>query len=88
LDRRTAGRLGAHSTHARHDSRAITAAARRASYHDRFEKLVDPDLILEPAERAKRADHARRAWYLRLSERSREVRAARKAAAESEPPAE
>jgi hypothetical protein len=33
----------------------------------RFEKEVDPDGILEPTERARRAEHARKEYYTRLA---------------------
>lgn len=34
---------------------------------ERFEREVDPDGVLTPAERARRADHARKAHFARLS---------------------
>lgn len=60
------GRIGAHVTHATHDSRAITAPARRA-FLDRFDKQVDPDGVLDPQERAKRAHHAMQAHMAKLA---------------------
>jgi hypothetical protein len=59
--------------HARHDSRTVTANARRA-FADRFEHEVDPDGVLPVAERLRRAEHARRAHMLRLALRSAQVR--------------
>ena len=67
------GRLGAHTLHATHDSRELTARARTA-FLARFEREVDPDGVLPPDERARRADHARRAYMTRLALRSAEVR--------------
>lgn len=52
--------------HARHDAKLTTAAARRA-FMDRFEREVDPDATLPLDERVRRANHARRAYFLRLS---------------------
>jgi hypothetical protein len=40
----------------------------------RFEKLVDPEGILDPLERAKRAENARKAHYLRMARKSAEKR--------------
>lgn len=60
-------RLAAHSLHAKVvDPSAHTAPARRA-FLDRFEREVDPDGLLDPAERARRAEHAKKAYFLRLA---------------------
>lgn len=67
------GRIGAHSLHARYDPRDTTAAARRA-FLDRFEREVDPDRVLSPGERARRARHLRSAYFTRLALRSAKVR--------------
>ena len=60
-----AGRLGALKLHATHDSREVSAPA-RAAFLARFDREVDPDGILPPAERARRAEYAKRAYMLRL----------------------
>lgn len=61
------GRLAAHTRWATvEDRRAATAAARKA-FLDRFERQVDPDRVLEPAERARRAESARKAHMARLA---------------------
>ena len=75
-DRALRGRIGAHALHARHDSRELTANARRA-FLDRFEREVDPDGILTPQERARRAYHAKKAYFTRLAYRSAKARRAR-----------
>jgi len=73
------GRLAAHERWARtSDTSAATAPARRA-FLDRFERAVDPDGVLAPAERARRAEHARKSYFLRLALKSAQAR--RKAAA-------
>ena len=64
------GRLGAHVTHSRHDSRAITRKAREA-FLRRFELEVDPDGKLEPEERRRRAAHAKKAYFMRLAMKRR-----------------
>jgi len=69
------GRIGAHSTHSRHDAREITAPARKA-FLSKFEHDVDSAGELSPEERQRRADHALRAHFARLALAS--VRARRK----------
>ena len=72
-------RLAAHTSWANTTDRAArTAAARKASM-DRFDRLVDPDGVLPPAERALRAAHARKAYFARLALRSARARRARRA---------
>ncbi|HET9255759.1 MAG TPA: hypothetical protein VFO16_11215 [Pseudonocardiaceae bacterium] len=51
----------------------------------RFEREADPDGVLEPAERARRAQAARRAHMQRLALASSKARHARKAAGEATP---
>lgn len=48
------------------DPAARTANARKAAL-DRFDRQVDPDGVLSPGERERRAEHARRAYFLQLS---------------------
>jgi hypothetical protein len=40
----------------------------------RFDKQVDPHGLLSPAERARRAEHARKAYFLALSVKSANAR--------------
>ena len=63
------GRIGAYAMHARHDSRKTTAKA-RAVFLSRFEREVDPDDILSPEERLRRAEFAKRAYFIRLALKS------------------
>lgn len=60
------GRIGAHALHARVDSREITAPARKA-FLARFLDEVDPERTLPEAERQRRAEHARKAYFSRLA---------------------
>jgi hypothetical protein len=60
------GRIGALVTQSRHDVRELTAPA-RAAFLSRFEKEVDPDGVLDAAERGRRADCAKRAHFVRLA---------------------
>jgi len=55
------------------DATARTAAARKAA-NDRFEKQVDPEGILDPTERARRAASARKAYFLGLAAKSAAAR--------------
>jgi hypothetical protein len=55
------------------DRTAATAPAREAA-ENRWERLVDPDGTLDPAERAKRAESARKADMARLNLRRRMAR--------------
>lgn len=66
--RSKAGRAGMYSRLANEDRAEMTAAARAAAM-DRFEKQVDPDGLLDPAERAIRAGYAKKAYFLQLSQR-------------------
>jgi hypothetical protein len=69
-------RIGAFAQHAAHDVRKTTAAG-RAAFLGRFERQVDPDGLLEPAERTRRAQSALRAHMARLALRSAQAREAR-----------
>jgi hypothetical protein len=51
-------------------------APARAAFNARFETQVDPEGILDPAERAKRARHARKLFYAQLAEKSAKARRA------------
>jgi hypothetical protein len=70
------GRIGAYRLHATHDPRQTTQAARQA-FLARFEAEVDPDGLLPPQERQRRALMARRAYFARLAMKSARTRAAR-----------
>lgn len=72
--RSQAARVGAHALHARiADPSAHTAPARKA-FNDRFERQVDPDGVLDPATRARMAEHAKKAYFLSLSLKSAQAR--------------
>jgi hypothetical protein len=48
------------------DPTGRTAPARRA-FDDRFDREVDPEGVLDPTERARRAGYAKREYYARLA---------------------
>ena len=79
---RTLGLIGAHEMHATHDSRKTSKPGRDA-FDKSFEDKVDLNRELDPEERARRVQHARKAYFYRLSLRSAEVRRSRKASPDS-----
>lgn len=64
--------------HARHDSRQ-TSANGRAAFLARFEREVDPSGSLDPQERRRRAEQARRAYFTGLSLAAVKARKAKRA---------
>src|SRR4051812_46355496 len=72
-DRRSIARIAALSRHAKSDGRAATARA-RAAFNTRFDREVDPDLVLAIAERQRRAAIAKRLYFQRLALKSAQKR--------------
>lgn len=72
--RSTAARRAAYALHARYGSDVIAARA-RAGLHRKYERLVDPDLTLDPRERAKRAQYAIQSHMSALSLKASQKRA-------------
>ena len=70
-------RIAAYTLHATHDPRVTTQPARDA-FLARFEREVDPDGSLPVAERRRRADAAKRAYFSRLALKSANARRARR----------
>jgi hypothetical protein len=64
-------RLAAHTLHA---TGGTNTGPARAAFLSRFDREVDPDGILDPDERSRRAEHARKAYFTRLALRSAQVR--------------
>src|SRR5690606_34011712 len=77
-------RLAVHVRWAACEDRTAATAAARAAFAARFEREVDPEGKLPPAERARRAQLAKSAFYRRLALKSAQVRRARAAAKRSE----
>jgi hypothetical protein len=68
------GKMGAHSIH----SRGLTnTGPATAAAEARFEKLVDPDGVLEPEERCRRAEHARSLHFAQIQAKSAAARRAK-----------
>jgi hypothetical protein len=72
-ERTLRARLGAYRLHALHDPKETTKKA-RAAFATRFEREVDPDGVLPPSERTRRAEAARRAYFTQLQLRSAQAR--------------
>jgi hypothetical protein len=72
-ERSLQARIAAYRMHALHDARDTTRAA-RAAFLARFEHEVDPDGRLPEAERRRRAEAAKKAYFNRLALKSARVR--------------
>jgi hypothetical protein len=70
-------RMAAHKLHATVTDPSAHTAPARAAFLSRFEREVDPDGVLDPEERARRADHAKKAYFLRLALASSRARSSR-----------
>ena len=84
-NRSTIGRIGAHTKWANTPDRAAATAPARAGFLARFEREVDPDGVLTPDERARRAEHARKAYFARLALKSAEARRTGRKAPKTKP---
>lgn len=73
-------RIAAHARWAKNPDRLATAVAGQRGLQAKFEREVDPDGVLDPRERALRAESARKAHFLRMAARSAKARARRKKA--------
>jgi hypothetical protein len=80
-ERSARARIAAHTRWARTDSAEASEAARLRQLAI-FERQVDPDGTLDPAERTRRAEHARKAHMQRLAFQSAKARRARREATE------
>lgn len=80
-ERQLRAELAVHTSWANTADRTARTAPARAKFNERFEHEVDPDGVLLPAERAKRAEHARQAHFKRLALQSAKARRLRKGGA-------
>ena len=69
--------IAAHESWANTEDRSSRTAAARAALLAKFEDEVDPDRKLDPAERARRAEHKRKAHFQRLALASAKARRAK-----------
>jgi hypothetical protein len=72
--RQLIGSIGANVSWSRTEDRTARTAPGRRAFLERFEREVDPDNKLTPAERARRAEHARKAYFQRLALKSAQAR--------------
>lgn len=77
-DRAIIAKVAAHTRWANTVDRTTATAKARKAFIDRFERDVDPDGVLDPLERAKRAANARRAHFQRLALKSAQARRAKR----------
>jgi hypothetical protein len=78
-ERALRARLAAHAMHGRHDARQTTAKA-RAAFLASFERQADPERRLPAAERQRRAQQLRSAYFARLALASAKARRTRRSA--------
>lgn len=77
-ERKLRAEIAAHASWKKTEDRAARTAPARRVAAERFERQVDPDGVLDPAERARRADHARREHMARMALTSARVRRQRR----------
>lgn len=77
-------RLGAYVSWANTEDRSARTRKARNAFDARFERQVDPDGVMSPADRAKAADAARHAYFAELSRRGRAAKRLNKSAARRE----
>jgi hypothetical protein len=76
-ERTLRAQIAANESWASTDNRTTRTANARRKFDERFEREVDPGGKLPPAERAKRAENARRAHFQRMAFASAKARRAR-----------
>jgi hypothetical protein len=69
-------RIAAEISWSRTYDRSARTRPARQEFLQRFEREVDPDGVLPPDERRRRAEHAKRAYMLRLAKRAVRARQA------------
>lgn len=73
-ERTLIAQIAAHESWAKTPDRAARTLPARQAALERFERLVDPESIYTPQERAIRAEHARKAHFKRLALKSAQAR--------------
>lgn len=69
-------RIAAEISWSRTADRSARTRPARQNFLQRFEREVDPDGVLPPDERRRRAEHAKRAYMLRLAKKAIKARKA------------
>lgn len=70
--------IAAHESWAKTEDPSARTERARSAFDARFERQVDPDGVLDPDERARRAAHARKAYFARLALKSAQARRAKR----------
>lgn len=70
-------RMAAHASWANTSDPQTRTAAARDRFAARFEREVDPDGVLSPAERERRAESARKRYFAQLAYKSASARRAK-----------
>lgn len=73
-ERKLRASIASHESWAQTGDRSARTAPARQALSAKFEDLVDPDRVLAPEERARRAESARQAHYKRLALKSAKAR--------------
>lgn len=73
-ERKLRAQIAAHTSWANTDDRRARTANGTAALLSKFEREVDPDGTLDPVERARRAESARKAHFARLAFLSAQAR--------------
>lgn len=73
-ERALAARYAAHSRWAATSDPSAATAPARDAFNRRFENEVDPDGVLSPEERTRRAASARKAYFTKLALKSAQAR--------------
>lgn len=73
-ERRLIAQAAAHESWAQTPDRSARTAPARRAFLDRFERQVDPDGVLPPAQRSLRAESARKAYFAGLAHKSVQAR--------------
>lgn len=84
VERNLLATLAVHKKWAGIDDRSAATAPARRGLAERFEREADPDGVLAPEERTRRAEHLRKAHFAELALKSVRARRARDRAAELE----
>lgn len=74
-------RIAAHTRWSTTGNRSAATEPARRAFADRWERLVDPDGVLDPDERAQRAENAKKAHFQRMALKSAQARRKRRHAA-------
>lgn len=82
-ERRLAAQIAAHESWAQTEDRSARTAPARSAMLAKFEQQADPEGKLLPAERARRAEHLRKAHFQRLALKSAQSRRRAKEATEA-----